>query len=166
MMDEDLQQHSVSPAERSDEDSPTMRGEGAAALVGQAGEAIVVTRPAPGQTVEIQADAGQTFVLNFPPDQAQVQIDGSDLVLRFDDDGDGAADSRIVFLDLVTLAEGGDAPTFQIAGVDIGSEVLLGQALALAGQDDVPLDDVAAGPEATGGGIGRASGRESVWQYV
>src|SRR3546814_10424419 len=60
--------------------------------------------------------------------------------------------SRIVFLDLVTIAEGGDAPTFQIAGVDIGSEVLLGQALALAGQDDVPLDDVAAGPEATGGG--------------
>src|SRR3546814_1552343 len=60
--------------------------------------------------------------------------------------------SRIVFLDLVTIAEGGDAPAFQIAGVDIGSEVLLGQALALAGQDDVPLEDVAAGPEAQGGG--------------
>src|SRR3546814_4812514 len=105
MMDEDLQQRSVSPAERSDEDGPTMRGEGAAALAGQAGEAIVVERPAPGQTTEIQAAAGQTFVLNFPPDQAQVQIDGSDLVLRFDDDGDGAADSRIVFRGLTELAE-------------------------------------------------------------
>src|SRR3546814_12867828 len=87
--------------------------------------------------------------------------------------------SRIVFLDLVTIAEGGDAPTFQIAGVDIGTEVLLGQALALAGQDDVPLDDVAAGPEATGGGtsvysdnpgdvldqMGRASGRERGCPY-
>src|SRR3546814_5078639 len=111
MMDEDLQQHSVPPAERSDEDGATMRGEGAAALVGQAGEAIVVTRPAPGQTVEIQAAAGQTYVLNFPPDEAQVEIQGEDFVLAFDDNGDGTTDSRIVFLDLVTIAEGGDAPT-------------------------------------------------------
>src|SRR3546814_12340022 len=126
MMDEDLQQRSVSPAERSDEDGPTMRGEGAAALAGQAGEAIVVERPAPGQTTEIQAAAGQTFVLNFPPAQAQVQIDGSDLVLPFDDDGDGAADSRIVFRGLPALAEDGDAPTFPPAGLGLGAAAPLG----------------------------------------
>ncbi|MPZ11757.1 MAG: hypothetical protein GEU89_16360, partial [Kiloniellaceae bacterium] len=40
---------------------------GAAVAVGQAGEAIVVNRPAPGQTVEIQAAPGQTYVLNFAP---------------------------------------------------------------------------------------------------
>src|SRR3546814_2899869 len=112
MMDEDLQQRSVLPAARSGEDGAKTSGEGAAALVGQAGEAIVVERPAPGQTSEIQAAAGQTFVLNFPPDQAQVQIEGSDLILRFDDDGDGAADSRIVFRRLTELAEAGDAPAF------------------------------------------------------
>src|SRR3546814_17651474 len=96
MMDEDLQQRSVSPAERSDEDGPTMRGEGAAALAGQAGQAIVVERPAPGQTTEIQAAAGPTFVLHFPPDQAQVPIDVGDLVLRFPTTGDRAPESPTV----------------------------------------------------------------------
>ncbi|MGF1630383.1 MAG: type I secretion C-terminal target domain-containing protein [Kiloniellaceae bacterium] len=126
--------------------------EGSAVAVGQAGEAITVNRPAPGQTVEIQTFPGQTYVLNFPPSQAQVRIEGDDFVLAFDDNGDGTPDSRIVFLDLVTVADAGNAPTFQIAGVSIGSEVLIGQALALAGQDDVPLDDVAAGPDVIGGG--------------
>ncbi|HMA15410.1 MAG TPA: hypothetical protein VKP12_11525, partial [Kiloniellaceae bacterium] len=81
-----------------------------------------------------------------------VQIQGDNFVLAFDDNGDGTPDSQVVFLDLVTVAEAGDAPTFQIAGVDIGSEVLLGQALALAGEGEVPLDDVAAGPGGLGGG--------------
>src|SRR3546814_12092910 len=104
--------------------------EGAAAMVGQAGETVVVTRPAPGQTVEIQAAAGQTYVLSFPPGQAQVQVEGEDFILGFDDNGDGTVDSRVVFLDLASVVDAGEAPTFQIAGVDIGSEVLLGQALA------------------------------------
>src|SRR3546814_18418513 len=47
--------------------TPMAGAEGAAAMVGQAGETVVVTRPAPGQTVEIQAAAGQTYVLSFPP---------------------------------------------------------------------------------------------------
>src|SRR3546814_576441 len=126
--------------------------EGAAAMVGQAGETVVVTRPAPGQTVEIQAAAGQTYVLSFPPGQAQVQVQGENFILGFDDNGDGTPDSQVVFLDLVTVADSGEAPTFQVAGVDIGSEVLLGQALALAGQEDVPLTDVAAGPGGLSGG--------------
>src|SRR3546814_14519284 len=54
----------------------TAGAEGAAALVGQAGETLVVTRPAHGQTVEIQAADGQTYVLSFPPGQAQDQESG------------------------------------------------------------------------------------------
>src|SRR5690606_10319225 len=126
--------------------------EGTAVALGQAGETVTVTRPAPGQTVEIQAVAGQTYVLSFPPGDAQVQIQGDNFVLAFDDHGDGTPDSQVVFLNLVSAAEAGEAPTFQIAGVDIGSEVLLGQALALAGEGEVPLDDVAAGPDGLGSG--------------
>ena len=125
---------------------------GAEVALGQAGETVMVTRPAPGQTVEIQAAAGQTYVLNFAPGAAQVQVQGDNFVLAFDDDGDGTPDSQVVFLNLVSVAEAGEAPTFQIAGVDIGSEVLLGQALALAGEGEVPLDDEAAGPGGLGGG--------------
>src|SRR3546814_884049 len=132
--------------------TPMAGAEGAAAMVGQPGETVVVTRPAPGQTVEIQAAAGQTYVLSFPPGQAQVQVQGENFILGFDDNGDGTPDSQVVFLDLVTVADSGEAPTFQVAGVDIGSEVLLGQALALAGQEDGPLTDVAAGPGGLSGG--------------
>ncbi|WP_340119433.1 type I secretion C-terminal target domain-containing protein [Pelagibius sp. 7325] len=127
-------------------------GEASAIVVGQAGEAIVVDRPAPGQTVEIQTVAGQTYVLNFAPGDAQVLVEGDNFVLAFDDNGDGTPDSQIVFLDLASVVEAGDAPTFQIAGNDIGADVLLGQALALAGQGEAPLDEVAAGPGAVGGG--------------
>ncbi len=134
------------------EEATLFGGEGSAVAVGQAGEAITVNRPAPGQTVEIQAAPGQTYVLNFAPGQALVQVQGDNFVLAFDDNGDGTPDSRIVFLDLVNLADGADAPSFQIGNAEIGSEVLIGQALALAGQDDVPLDEVAAGPDAIGGG--------------
>src|SRR3546814_2378887 len=84
----------------------TAGAEGAAALVGQAGETLVVTRPAPGQTVEIQAAAGQTYVLSFPPGQAQVQVEGDDFILGFDDNGDGTTDSRVVFLDLASVEIG------------------------------------------------------------
>jgi len=121
-------------------------------IFGQAGEVIVVDRPAPGQTVEIQAAAGQTYVLDFPASAAEVQLEGRDFVLAFDDDGDGTADSRVVFRDLLDVAESGDGPTFEIGGVDIDAELLAGHAVALAQEDEAPLDEVAAGPGATGGG--------------
>jgi len=123
-----------------------------ALAIGQAGETIVVNRPAPGQTVEIQAAAGQTYVLTFAPGDAQVEIQGANLVLGFDDNGDGTVDSRVVFLDLAAVAESGNPPTFQVAGTEVGSEVLLSQALALAGQDDAPPEEVAGGPGSLGGG--------------
>lgn len=125
--------------------------ESSVAMVGQAGEAVVVSRPAPGQTVEIQAAAGQTYVLDFPPGEAQVQVQGNNFILAFDDDGDGTPDSQIVFNGLVNLVDAGEAPTFQVAGVPIDSSVLLNQALAFAGEQP-DLIDVAAGPVASGGG--------------
>ena len=123
--------------------------EGAATVVGQAAEVVAevvnVSRPAAGQTVEIQAAAGQTYNLDFPPAGAQVQLDGPDFILAFEDGG------RIVFSDMATVVEGGDAPTFTLAGTEVGAEVLLTQALALAGQDDATLE-TAAGPDAVGTG--------------
>ena len=119
-------------------------------VVGQAAAPVVVNRPAPGQTVEIQAEAGQNYVLNFPPGDAQVRVQGENFILAFDDDGDGTTDSRIVFLDMLTVADSGETPTFQVGAAEIGADILIGQAVALAGSDEIPLDDVAAGP----GGLG------------
>ncbi len=129
----------------STEISYTTGREGAATVVGQAAEVVNVSRPAAGQTVEIQAAAGQTYNLDFPPAGAQVQLDGSDFILAFEDGG------RIVFSDMATVVEGGDAPTFTLAGTEVGAEVLLTQALALAGQDDATLETAAA-PDALGTG--------------
>src|SRR3546814_12660075 len=107
--------------------------------LGQAGEAVVVERPAPGQSIEIQATAGQTYVLNFSPEQAQVQVQDGHFILAFDDDGDGVGDSRVVFLDMVSQVEAGGAPTFEVAGVAVDTGLLLSQAVDMAGQYDQPI---------------------------
>ncbi len=142
------------PAETASTESSAAEsgGAGAAAVIGQAGEPVVLNRPAPGQTVEVQAAAGETYVLNFAPGDAQVQVQGDNLILGFDDNGDGTVDSRIVFLDLATVAEQGQAPTFQIGEASFSSDVLLGQSLALAGEDQSPFEPpiTEAGP--VGGG--------------
>src|SRR3546814_12867221 len=77
------------------ENAPLIGGEAAPAL-GQAQPPLVVSRPAPGQTVVLDVSPDQVIVLNFEPASAQVRIEGDDLVLGFDDDGDGPADSSIV----------------------------------------------------------------------
>ncbi|HIC81665.1 MAG TPA: hypothetical protein EYP07_11990, partial [Kiloniellaceae bacterium] len=133
------------PSADSTEITYTTGREGAATVVGQAAEVVNVSRPAAGQTVEIQAAAGQTYNLDFPPAGAQVQLDGTDFILAFEDGG------QIVFSDMATVVEGGDAPTFTLAGTEVSAEVLLTQALALAGQDDATLETAAA-PDALGTG--------------
>ncbi|HIC82310.1 MAG TPA: hypothetical protein EYP07_15305, partial [Kiloniellaceae bacterium] len=138
-------------AENTPETTVITGSEGSAAVVGQAAAPVNVARPAPGQTVEIQAAAGQVYNLTFPPGGAQVAVQGENFILAFDDDGDGTPDSQIVFLGLVTVVEAGDAPTFTVAGTEVGADVLLSQALALAGQDDATLE-TAAGPGAVGTG--------------
>src|SRR3546814_10368257 len=73
-------------------------------VLGHAGEAVVVERPAPGQSIEIQATTGQNFVSNFSPEQAQVQVQEGHFILDFDDGGAGVGDSRVGFLDMVRPA--------------------------------------------------------------
>src|SRR3546814_9946823 len=95
-------------------------------------------------SIEIQATAGQTYVLNFSPEQAQVQVQDGHFILAFDDDGDGVGDSRVVFLDMVSQVEAGGAPTFEVAGVAVDTGLLLSQAVAMAGQyDQLPYDETA-----------------------
>ncbi|NIA69373.1 hypothetical protein HBA54_12300 [Pelagibius litoralis] len=114
-------------------------------MTGQAGAAVAVSRPDAGLTVEVQALAGQSYSLDFAPGEAEVELDGADFILIFDDG------SRIVFLDLVTLAESGDAPAFTVAGAEVGADVLLAQVLALAAAADTALD-TAGDPGPQGGG--------------
>ncbi|WP_193371565.1 type I secretion C-terminal target domain-containing protein [Pelagibius marinus] len=146
---EQIQTENDQTPESSSVESSTGRGD-AQVAVGQADAPLVVARPAPGQTVVLDPAPNQTVILNFDPASAQVQVDEGNLVLGFDDDGDGSVDSRIVFLDLA--AQDGETATFQIGGAEIDSSLLVSQALALAGQQEAPLEEVAAGPGATSGG--------------
>jgi len=85
--------------------------EGAEQLIGQA--STMVGRPAPGETVEISAQPGQTYVLDFDPSQARALVEGDNLILVFEDGG------QIVFENLVNLAQLEDSPSIQYAGADI-----------------------------------------------
>src|SRR5690606_31581058 len=105
-------------------------GEAQGAALGQAGEALVLQRPASGETVVVETAAGQSYVLDFAPTAAAVLIEGRNFVLAFDDDGDGAVDSRIVFRDLLEVVAAGEGPTFEIGGVAVDADILLGQAVA------------------------------------
>src|SRR3546814_10617160 len=109
---------------------------------------------------DLDVSPDQVIVLNFEPASAQVRIEGDDLVLGFDDDGDGQADSSIVFQNLA--AAGDEEVSFQIGGATVPADLLVSQALALAGQEDSPLD-VGAGNDAAGGG-GRAGEHTSELQ--
>src|SRR3546814_18866159 len=77
------------------ENAPLIGGEAAPAL-GQAQPPLVLSRPAPGQTVLLDVSPDQVLVLNFEPASAQERIEGADPVLGLDDAGDGAADRRTV----------------------------------------------------------------------
>lgn len=121
------------------------------ALVGQASATgIAVQRPAAGSTQEYSNLAGRSFFLDFDPSAAQFLVEGSNVVLGFDDDGDNVIDSRIVFLNLVDAASGDGAPTFQIGEAQIPVSQLLAQAEQLSG--DGSSLETAAGAEVLGGG--------------
>ncbi|MEE8189588.1 MAG: hypothetical protein V3T80_10300, partial [Kiloniellales bacterium] len=84
---------------------------GAETLTGQAG--VVVERPAAGETLQIAAEAGESYVLNFDPSEAQAIVEGDNLILLFPDG------SKIVFVDLVVLVQQEDGPSLQYAGEDL-----------------------------------------------
>ena len=80
-------------------------------LIGQA--SVTVGRPAAGEIVEISAEPGSTYVLDFDPSQARALVEGDNLILVFQD---GA---QIVFENLVNLAQLEDGPGLQYAGEDM-----------------------------------------------
>ena len=107
-------------------------------------------RPAPGATQEYSNLAGKSFLLDFDASTAQFLVEGNNVVLGFDDDGDNIVDSRVVFLDMVDAAEGDEAPAFLIGEAEIPIAQLLAQADQLSGNG--LTIETAAGAEAVGGG--------------
>ncbi|WP_299399152.1 right-handed parallel beta-helix repeat-containing protein [Pelagibius sp.] len=125
-------------------------------LHGQAQAAVEVAAPKAGETITIVSEPGAVYALDVLAEDARFQVDGEDIVLIFDADGDGTADSRIVFLKLAGMAEEADAPLLQVAGVDYDVSALLEVAFALPeGAEPGSLPQTPAGPPAeTAGGEG------------
>ncbi len=118
---------------------------------------VSVHRPEPGETLVVPTEAGLLLVVEFNPANAGFNIEGDDFVLVLDD---GA---QIVFEGLVSAAQGEDAPTVRIAGINIGADVLIDQALALAGADE-PIETAAGevGEDGEGEGVDGGGGSEYV----
>ena len=112
---------------------------------------VTVDRPEAGETLTVLTASGLRIILAFSPDDARFSVDGDDFVLTFED---GA---RIGFQGLVTAAQGADAPTIQIAGIDIDAGVLMGQIQALAEQAQEEPIETAAGAEGEGAAGGGGS---------
>ena len=133
-------------------DDVSLNGDtGSSVLVGQAAAPIEIAAPGAGETVNITLSKGQTANLNFDATAATPVVEGNDFVLTFDSNGDGSADSRIVFQNLVEESQGADAPVLVIGGIELSAGLLIGQAQALADGETL---ETAAGPAAgpTGGG--------------
>ncbi|MCZ4279569.1 DUF5801 domain-containing protein [Kiloniella laminariae] len=137
----------------------TSGSEGRDYVVGQAAAVVVAAPTAAGQTIEQRLESGQQAVLDFDAAAATPSVDGDNFVLSFDSNGDGAADSQLVFLGLVSQAQGADAPVLVINGIEIAANQLIGQALALADGDGT-LETAAGG---TGAGNGPAGGGGSTY---
>uniref|UniRef100_UPI00117BCBAD hypothetical protein n=1 Tax=Kiloniella majae TaxID=1938558 RepID=UPI00117BCBAD len=94
-------------------------------LTGQAATSVEVTAPVTGETKTIILSKGQTATLSFDATAATPVLEGNDFVLTFDSNGDGRADSRIVFENLVENAQGADAPVLVIGGIELSSSLLI-----------------------------------------
>ncbi|WP_421783898.1 DUF5801 repeats-in-toxin domain-containing protein [Kiloniella litopenaei] len=126
--------------------------EGQDLLVGQAASVVEITAPTGGETKTVSLERGQTANLNFDATAATPVLEGNDFVLTFDSNGDGSADSRIVFQNLVEDAQGEDAPVLVIGGVELPAGLLIGQAQALVeGETLETAAGAGAGPQGGGG---------------
>ncbi|MFD2206063.1 type I secretion C-terminal target domain-containing protein [Kiloniella antarctica] len=121
-------------------------------LVGQSLATVDVTAPAAGETINVVLTKGQTANLNFDATGATPVIEGNNFVLTFDNNGDGSADSRIVFENLVEASQGADGPVLIIGGIELSAGLLIGQAQALnAGETLETAAGAGAGPQGGGG---------------
>ncbi|WP_193370770.1 DUF5801 repeats-in-toxin domain-containing protein [Pelagibius marinus] len=128
---------------------------GSESLVGQS--LRVITPPQAGETEVVRLEPGERFELAANPATVQLVVDGNNLVMGFDLDGDGEPDSFVIFEDMVLAAGSGNPPVLMVAGEPIGMDLLLSNAVALAqaeqagGPGATPLE-TAVGDVATGGG--------------
>ncbi|WP_120495524.1 DUF5801 repeats-in-toxin domain-containing protein [Kiloniella sp. EL199] len=120
--------------------------------VGQEATELSIDLPAVGTSQSITAQAGQRLQLNFDATQAAAVVDGQNLVLNFDLNGDGTPESSIVFENLAGDFGDGEAPLLVIDGTEVAASQLIGLVLAQAG--DLPLETAAGAGAAgaTGGG--------------
>ncbi len=109
-------------------------------------EPVTVDRPQAGETLTVLASSGLQIILAFDPADAKFGVEGDDFILTFED---GA---RIVVQGLVSAAQGADAPTIQIAGIEIDADVLVEQVLALVEQAQAEPIETAAGEAGEGEG--------------
>ena len=105
---------------------------------------ITVGRPEAGETLTVAVTPGLRVVLEFNPAAAKFAVEGDDFILNLEDGG------QVVFAGLVSAAQGGDAPTLQIVGIDIDAGVLMEQALALAEEAEAEPIETAAGEDGEG----------------
>ncbi|MGH6948401.1 MAG: hypothetical protein ACREDZ_13800, partial [Kiloniellales bacterium] len=110
-----------------------------------------VTPPPAGQTVVFQPQAGDRFALNANPADVRILIEGNDVILAFDTNGDGTPDSSAVFENLVNVAQGDNPPVVVVGNQPIAANVLIGGVLALAGEEATVETAADAGAEGTGG---------------
>ncbi len=129
--------------------APITGAEGAETLIGQAG--IVLKQPTPGEVVRIVSELGHRYTVYFDPADAQVMVVGDDFVLAFANGG------QIVIEGLWALASRPDAPSFEIAGLEISSGALFDQGLVQSAGGDgsafsTAIETAAAPPGAEGTG--------------
>src|SRR3546814_3023221 len=99
--------------------------------LGQA--ARIITPPSAGQTDVVRLEPGERFELAANPAGVSLVVEGNNLVLGFDLNGDGTSDSFVVLEDLVLAAGSTNPPILMVAGDSIGVDLLIGHVLALSG---------------------------------
>jgi VCBS repeat-containing protein len=113
-------------------------------------DGVTLLQPAPGQTLVVDAEAGQRYIVGFDPADAQVRVDGNNLILVFGDGGE------IVIRGLGEVLGGPGQPLFEIAGTEIPGAPLFQQAAALTEAENgaaasVPTLETAAAQEGVPG---------------
>jgi T1SS-143 domain-containing protein len=95
--------------------------------------AVLIETPGPGETVEISLLAGQRYIFDFAPEDAQILVVDGDLVLVFANGG------RIVFDNMPDIATATFPPIFAIAGLDFPAGLLYDLAVAEFGGTETPF---------------------------
>src|SRR3546814_11479163 len=94
--------------------------------------ARLINPPPAGQTDVVRLAPGERFELATNPAAVNLAVDGDNLILGFDLDGNGTPDSFVILEDLVLAAGGGNPPVLLVAGEPIGLDLMLGNAQAFA----------------------------------